>query len=64
MTDMGFTADILPQESLLYRASRHTECVQEPLYERNTKSILRNVKDALVQLEITLRQSYHPLDND
>jgi len=30
MTHMDFTASILPQEHLLHRASRHTECVQEP----------------------------------
>jgi hypothetical protein len=32
MTHRDFTTDILPQESLLPKASRHTECVQEPKY--------------------------------
>jgi hypothetical protein len=40
---MDFTVDILPQEKLLSQASRHTECVPEPLSERKTKSILRNI---------------------
>jgi hypothetical protein len=30
-------------QQLLLVASRHTECVQEPLYERKTKSTLRKV---------------------
>ena len=32
MTHRDFTTDILPQESLLPKASRYTECVQEPLW--------------------------------
>jgi len=42
MIYMGFTADILPQDSLLYRASRHTECVQEPLWNGKTETKFDN----------------------
>ncbi len=42
MTHRDFTTDILPQESLLPKASRHTECVPEPNYGRKTTSYLTN----------------------
>jgi hypothetical protein len=42
---MDFTVDILPQEKLLSQASRHTECVPEPVMGRKKRTEFRQTTD-------------------